>query len=126
MSPRRHLMIRSVALILLCMAGYIAWTRNFGEGIKGVPALALVSAAVSFAFEWIDHSQSDRIKKVFTHSLLAWPVLVAGYVVLAVLLSLNAPVTVLNAGDQALPVSLTPLDQANAKSESATSSKDGP
>jgi hypothetical protein len=119
-------MIRSVALILLCMAGYIAWTRNFGEGIKGVPALALVSAAVSFAFEWIDHSQSDRIKKVFTHSLLAWPVLVAGYVVLAVLLSLNAPVTVLNAGDQALPVSLTPLDQANAKSESATSSKDGP
>src|SRR5262252_10965586 len=102
MAPRRHLMIRSVALILLLIAGYIVWTRNFGEGIKGVPALAIISAALSFAFEWIDHSQSDRIKKVFTHSLLAWPVLIAGYIVLVVFLSLNAPVTVLNNGDQAL------------------------
>jgi len=111
---------------LLLIAGYIVWTRNFGEGIKGVPALAIISAALSFAFEWIDHSQSDRIKKVFTHSLLAWPVLIAGYIVLVVLLSLNAPVTVLNNGDQALQVSLTPRDLANAKPESATSSKDGP
>lgn len=126
MAPRRHLMIRSVALILLFTGSYVAWTRNFGEGIKGVPTLAIVSAAISFAFEWIDHSQSDRIKKVFTHSLLAWPVLVAGYIVLAVLLSLNAPVTVLNTGDQELSVSLTPLDVANAKPESATLSKDVP
>jgi hypothetical protein len=48
MAARRHLMIRGVALILLLMAGYIAWTRNFGEGIKGVPIVAFLSAAFSF------------------------------------------------------------------------------
>lgn len=126
MPPKRHLMIRSVALIFLLMAGYVAWTRNFGEGVKGVPALAIVSAAVSFAFEWIDHSQSDRIKKVFTHSLLAWPVLLAGYIIMAVLLTLNAPVTMLNAGEQELPVSLTALDVPKAMPESRTATKDAP
>jgi hypothetical protein len=119
-------MIRSVALIILLMTGYILWTRNFGEGIKGVPALAAISAAVSFAFEWIDHSQSDRIKKIFTHSLLAWPVLVAGYLILVVVLTLNAPVTVLNTSDQALTVSLTPLDVPRAKASSGAASKDEP
>jgi len=119
-------MIRSVALILLLMAGYVAWTRNFGEGVKGVPVLAVLTAAISFAFEWIDHSQSDRFKKVFTHSLLSLPFLVTGYIVMIVLLTLNAPVTVLSTGDRVLRVTLTPADQASAQPESATSSNDGP
>src|SRR5438128_916474 len=126
MAARRHLMIRGVALILLLMAGYIAWTRNFGEGIKGVPILAFLSAAFSFALEWIDHSQSERLKKYLTHSLLSLPFLITGYIVIIVLLSLNAPVTVLNSADQSLPITLTALDNARSQSESATSSKDEP
>lgn len=126
MAPRRYLMIRGVALIVLLMAGYIAWTRNFGEGIKNVPLLALLSAAFSFALEWIDHSQSERLKKYFTHTLLSLPFLVAGYIVGVVLLVLNAPVIVLNSTDQPLPVTLTTLDTAKPQSESLTSSKDQP
>lgn len=126
MATRRHLMIRGVALILLLMAGYIAWTRNFGEGIRGVPLLAFLSAAFSFALEWIDHSQAERLKKYLTHSLLSLPFLITGYIVIIVLLSLNAPVTVLNSADQSLPITLTALDNARSQSASATSSKDEP
>lgn len=126
MPARLHLMIRGVALIFLLMAGYIAWTRNFGEGIKGVPVLAFLSAAFSFALEWIDHSQAERLKKYLTHSLLSLPVLITGYIVMIVLLSLNAPVTVLNSAGQPLPITLTALDDARLQPESATSSKDEP
>jgi hypothetical protein len=126
MAARRYLMIRGVALILLLMVGYIAWTRNFGEGVKGVPVLALLSAAFSFALEWIDHSQSERVKKYFTHTLLSLPFLIAGYIVAIILLSLNAPVIVLNSGDQPLQVTLEPVDTAKPEAESATSSKDEP
>jgi hypothetical protein len=126
MAARRHLMIRGVALILLLMAGYIAWTRNFGEGIEGVPILAFLSAAFSFALEWIDHSQAELLKKYLTHSLLSLPILIAGYIVIIVLLSLNAPVTVLNSADQPLPITLTALDNAGSQPEYATSSKDEP
>jgi hypothetical protein len=50
----------------------------------------------------------------------------AGYIILAVLLTLNAPVTVLNTGAQDLPVSLTPLDVPKATAASARASKDEP
>src|SRR5882762_2709977 len=103
-ATRRYLMIRGVALVLLLMVGYIAWTRNFGEGVKGVPLLALLSAALSFALEWIDHSQSERAKKYLTHTMLSLPLLIVGYVVAIVLLSLNAPVIVLTSADQPLAV----------------------
>jgi hypothetical protein len=119
-------MIRGVALILLLISGYIAWTRNFGEGVKGVPVLAVLAAAISFALEWIDHSQSERLKKYLTHSMLSLPFLITGYVVMFVLLSLNAPVTVLSSGDQALPIALTAVDTSHSQTESATSSKDQP
>jgi hypothetical protein len=126
MPARRYLMIRGVALILLLMAGYIDWTRNFGEGIRGVPILACLSAAFSFALEWIDHSQAERLKKYLTHSLLSLPILITGYIVMIVLLSLNAPVTVLNSSDQRLPITLIALDNPGSQPESATSSKDQP
>ena len=73
MAAKRYLMIRGVALVLLLMVVYIAWIRNFGEGVKGVPLLALLSAALSFALEWIDHSQSERAKKYLTHTMLSLP-----------------------------------------------------
>jgi hypothetical protein len=88
--------------------------------------LALLAAATSFALEWIDHSQSERLKKYLTHSMLSLPFLITGYVVMLVLLSLNAPVTVLSSADQALPISLTAVDATNSRPESATSSKDQP
>jgi len=126
MPARRYLMIRGVALIILLTSAYIVWARNFGEGIKGVPFLALLSAAVSFALEWVDHSQAERLKKYLTHSLLSVPLLIAGYVSLLVLLTLNAPVTVLNSADQSLRVNLTALDTPKAEVESGTSSKEEP
>jgi hypothetical protein len=126
MAAKRHLMIRGVALIVLLMAAYVAWTRNFGEGIKGVPVLAVLSAAISFSLEWIDHSQSERMKKVLTHSMLSLPFLVTGYVVMLVVLSLNAPVTVLSSGDQVLPVNLTAVDTTDSRPVSATSAKGEP
>src|SRR5215472_9064385 len=126
MAERRYLLIRGVALILLLMTGYVAWTRNFGEGVKGVPLLALLSAAFSFALEWIDHSLSDRAKKYFTHSLLSLPFLIVGYIVAIILLSLNAPVIVLNSGDQPLEVTLEPVDTAKPQAESAMSSRSEP
>lgn len=126
MAARRHLMIRGVALILLLMTGYIAWTRNFGEGIQRVPILAFLSAAFSFALEWIDHTQSERLKKYLTHSMLSLPFLVTGYIVMIVLLSLNAPVAVLSSADQPLPVTLTAVDLGDTQHESATSSKNEP
>ena len=126
MAAKRYLMIRGVALILLLMVGYIAWTRNFGEGVKGVPLLALFSAALSFALEWIDHSQSERLKKYLTHTMLSLPLLIGGYAVAIVLLSLNAPVIVLNSADQPLQVTLEPADAAKPQADSAASSKDEP
>jgi len=125
-ATRRYLMIRGVALVLLLMVGYIAWTRNFGEGVKGVPLLALLSAALSFALEWIDHSQSERAKKYLTHTMLSLPLLIVGYVVAIVLLSLNAPVIVLTSADQPLAVTLEPMDTAKPQADSATSSKEEP
>ena len=124
MPARRYLMIRGVALILLLMAGYIAWTRNFGDGIKGVPLMALLSAALSFALEWIDHSQAELLKKYLTHTMLSLPFLIVAYVVGVVLLGLNAPVILLNSSDQALEVTLTPLDIAKPQSESKSSSRE--
>jgi hypothetical protein len=126
MAGKRHLMIRGAALILLLMAGYIAWTRNFGEGVKAFPLLALGSAAFSFAFELIDRSQWEPVKKFLAHSMLSLPVLVTGYILMIMFLSLNAPVIVLNSTDQPLHVTLTPSDTSQPQSESATSSKDEP
>lgn len=126
MAPKRYLMIRGVALVLLLMVGYIAWTRNFGEGIKGVPLLALLSAAFSFALEWIDHSQTERVKKYFTDTLLSLPVLIVGYIVAILLLSLNAPVIVLNSADQPLPATLEAVDVAKSQIALGTTSKEKP
>lgn len=125
MPARRYLMIRGVALIILLTSAYIVWARNFGEGIKGVPFLALLSAGVSFALEWIDHSQAERLKKILTHSLLSVALLIAGYISLIVVLTLNAPVTVLNSADQPLKVKLTALDTKD-DTQPLTSSKDEP
>jgi hypothetical protein len=99
MGARRYLMIRGVALILLLTGAYIVWSRNFSEGLKGVPVLALLSAALSFALDWIDRSQAERLKRYLTHSLLSLPFLITGYITGVVFLTLNAPVIVLNAAD---------------------------
>lgn len=126
MMTRQHLMIRGMALMVLLVAAYIAWTRNFGEGIKGVPALAVLSAALTFALEWIDRSQADRMKKWLTHSMLSLPFLVTGFLVMFVLLTLNAPVTVLSSSDQDLPVTLTALDVPKSQPLCAVSTKNEP
>jgi hypothetical protein len=126
MSPKRYLMIRGVALVLLLMVVYIAWTRNFGEGIKSVPALAVVTAAFSFALDWIDRSQAERLKKWLTHSLLSLPFLVTGYIVAFIVLSSWAPVILLNSGSNPLKATLTAADMANPQEKSATAEKNAP
>ncbi len=123
---RYHLVWRAAALIALLMTGYVWWTHNYGEGLAGVPVIATLAAAFSFAMELLDESSKNDAKKWLANSLLSLIVLVPGYILLAVLLCSLAPVIVLNPGNDPLQVVLSSAESTRSGTDTRTADKDKP
>ena len=86
------------------MAAYLWWTRNFGVGLGGVPAIAGLAAALSFALGALDESHQHELKQKFAKTLLSSIFLVPAYLVAILFMLSWAPVTVLNQGNDSAKV----------------------
>src|SRR2546423_2693605 len=102
------------------MVAYLWWTRNFGEGFSGIPIVAALVAAFSFAFAFIGEGEQKWLKKKFLHFLVSGRFLVPASMVIIVLLFSTAPVVVVSQGDQ-LAVKLSPADNSAAGGNCPTS-----
>ena len=106
-----HLIWRAAALTLILMAGYIWWSHNFGEGLAGVPVLATLTAAFSFAMGLLEDSQKNEAKKWFARTLLSPIVLVLGFLAVFFVLCSRAPVILVSGQIGPLHAKLSPVER---------------
>lgn len=111
--PLAHIVWRGAALLLVLMTAYLWWTRNFGEGLAGVPVVAIGVAAFSFAFGFFGEGEQKLLKKKFFHFMLSGAFLVPIYVAVVVALCSSAAVVVLNQGAGSLDVKLKSIDNSS-------------
>src|SRR5215467_11690628 len=121
-----HIVWRGAALLLALMTAYLWWTRNFGAGLEGVPIVAALVAAFTFAFGIFGEGEQKWVKKRFFHFLLSAAFLVPVYVGEAVALFSTAPVVVLNSTDEPLTASLYPADAPGQSGKPQSSEKAAP
>ena len=124
LQPHAYVVWRGAALLLILMVAYLWWTRNFGEGLAGIPVVAALVAAFSFAFGFMGEGEQKWLRKKFLHFLVSGRFLAPVSMVMIVLLFSTAPVVVVSQGEE-LGVKLSPADNS-AATEASHASKDNP
>ena len=123
---RYYLVWRAAAATAVVMSAYIWWAHNYGEGLGGVPFVATIAGAYTFAMGVLDESYKNGAKKWFAKWLLSLAVLVPGCLAVIILLGSRAPVIVLNQQSDSLHACLSPAESSVNQEKDAVSEKDKP